>query len=137
MQVNHRILRLVVAFMVGIVVAVGSYQWITDTERSAKRKQEEAVVFASRDILRAYVGETDLEISDPVERIRDAGKVYLFPTADGWELSGHYRRPGEKRWHAFLMAVAYDASLIRLSVQDTEPNLLEKAAQDPRFSTSD
>ena len=137
MQVNHRIMRLVVALVVGLAVAVGSYQWITDTERSAQRKQEEAVVFASRDILRSYVGETELEISDPVERIREAGKVYLFPTDDGWELSGHYRRPGERRWHAFLMAVAQDASLISLSVKDSDPQLIEKAAQDPKFSTSE
>jgi hypothetical protein len=137
MPVNHRIVRLVVAVVVGLVVAITSYQWITDTERSTRRADEEAVVFASRDILRAYVAEDNLEISDPLDRVRDAGKVYLFPTSEGWELSGHYRRPGEKEWHAFLMAVGPDTMLIRLTVQDADDQVAEKAAVDAKFSASE
>ncbi len=137
MQVNHQILRLVVAFVVGLLVAVGSYQWITDTERSARRAQEEAIVHASRNHLLVYVDEADLEISDPLDRVRHAGKVYLFPTDEGWELSGHYRRPGERSWHAFLMAVSPDASLISLSVQDSDEELIEKAVLDPKLTVSE
>lgn len=136
MPVNHRVTRLIFAFGIGLVAAFGSYLWITDTDRSARRAQEEAIVFLSRDILRSYVTEEGLEISDAVDRVREAGKVYLFPTDFGWEISGHYRRPGEKGWHAFLMSVDGGASLVSLSVQDTDTNLTRRAAFDPKFSTS-
>jgi len=136
MTVRHRILRLIVAFLFGIVAAYGSFQWITDNDRSARRLQEEAIVVASRDILRAYIGE-DIETSDALERVRAAGKVYLFPTETGWELSGHYRRDGEQEWHAYLMALDGNVRLVRLSVQDGDPELAELAVTDPKLSTSD
>jgi len=136
MPVNHRVMRLVFAFGVGLVAASGSFLWITDTDRSARRAQEEAIVFSSRDILRSYIPDDGLEISDAVDRVREAGKVYFFPTDSGWEISGHYRRPGEKGWHAFLMSVDGNASLVSLSVQDTDMELTRRAAFDPKFSTS-
>lgn len=137
MPVNHRILRLLVAFVVGLIVAYGSFQWITDTDRSANRVREEAIVIASRDLLRLYISDDGLEISDALDRVREAGKVYLFPTDAGWELSGHYRRPGETAWHAYLMSVDNNVSLISLSVQDKDPELVARAADDEKFSTSE
>ncbi len=100
MSPNHRVIRLAVAFVFGLAVAYGSYQWLTDAERPARRVEEEAVALAARDILRNYITTEDLAISDPIERDRDAGKVYLFPTENGWELSGHYKHRGERAWHA-------------------------------------
>ncbi len=100
-------------------------------ERRRKRSY-----FASRDILRSYVTDEDLEISDPLDRVREAGKVYLFPTDAGWEISGHYRRPGEKSWHAFLMALDADGTLVSLRVQDTDAELTDRAASDQKISIS-
>ena len=120
MSVNHRAMRLVVALASGLVIAYGSYQWITDTNRAAQRAREETIVLASRDILRAYVTDEDLEISDALDRHREAGKVYIFPTSDGWELSGHYRRSGDNRWHDFLMLLDGNVMLVSLSVKDAE-----------------
>jgi hypothetical protein len=128
---------LVVAFTFGLIVAYGSYQWITNTERSVQRGREEAIVFASREILRSYVVDEGLEISDALDRVREAGKVYLYPTDDGWQLSGHYRRHDEKRWHAFLISLDTKESLVSLVVQDTDPELTKMANSDPKFSTSE
>lgn len=133
MALNHRIMRLVVAFTVGLLVAFGSYQWITDTERSSRRTEEEGVVLAAREILRESVGESNLEISDPLERIRAAGKVYIYPANGGWEVSGHYRRQDEKTWHDFLMTLDADNRLLNLRVNDDDPGL---AGRDPRISRS-
>lgn len=133
MALNHRIMRLVVAFTVGLLVAFGSYQWITDTERSSRRTEEEVVVLAAREILRESVGESNLEISDPLERIRAAGKVYIYPANGGWEVSGHYRRQDEKTWHDFLMTLDADNRLLNLRVNDDDPGL---AGRDPRISIS-
>lgn len=136
MTMNHRILRLVVAFVFGLVMAYGSYQWITDTERSDRRAVEESVVLASRDILREYIGAPDIELSDPLNRVRAAGKVYIYPTDAGWEISGHYRRAEEKIWHDFLLTLDADAALLSLRVNDDNPNLANRAQSDPRFTTS-
>ena len=89
MAINHRIARLVFAFGIGLLVAWGSYQWITNPDRTMQRRLEETVVLESRQILRSYFPDTPvLHISDPLDRVRDAGKVYIFPTANGWEVSG-------------------------------------------------
>ena len=136
MTLNHRILRLVVAVAFGLVMAYCSYQWITDTERSDRRAEEEGIVLASRDILREYIGAPDLELSDPLDRVRAAGKVYIYPTDAGWEVSGHYRRTKEKIWHEFLLTLDAEAALLSLRVYDDDQRLANLAQSDPRFKTS-
>lgn len=134
MALNHRILRLVVAFAFGVLVSYGSYQWITDTERPSRRAEEEGVVLAARDIIRGYINDANLELSDPLNRVRAAGKVYIYPTDTGWEISGHYRRTSEKTWHDFLMTLDDEAGLLSLRVNDDDPQLVDRAVSDPRFS---
>jgi len=133
MEINHRIMRLVVAFSVGLIVSYGSFQWLTDTDRPVRRATEESVVNASRIILLDYIDSENLTISDPLDRVREAGKVYVFPTEDGWELSGHYQRQGEKTWHDFLMKLDADLNLISFAVNDDDPRLSTLAANDPLF----
>jgi len=137
MPPNHRVIRLVVAFIFGLAVAYGSYQWISDSERPARRVEEEAVALAAREILRSYITDENLEVSDPLDRVRDAGKVYLFPTAGGWEVSGHYKRRGEKAWHPWLMELDRNVSLVSLAVQDANASLAERASADPKFTVSE
>ena len=137
MAVNHRVMRLVFAFAVGLFVSFWSYQWITNPDRAAQRAVEEGVVRESRLILESWVAAgRDIEISDPLNRVREAGKVYLYPTDDGWELSGQYRPAGDRNWHPYLMRLDADARLVSLSVEDDDPKLAEKAASDHRFSIS-
>lgn len=137
MQINHRILSLVFAFSVGLLVSYCSYQWVTDPERGAQRAVEEGVVLESRRILQSYLGHAgNIEISDPLNRVREAGKVYIYPVEAGWELSGQYRRTGEARWHAYLMSLDTSAALLSLSVEDPDPDLAERAAADPKFAVS-
>jgi len=134
MVINHRIMRWVFALSFGLLVAYGSYEWITTSDRAFRRGIEEEVVRKSRAILAGYVANgEELEISDPLERVRAAGKVYIFPNANGWEVSGQYRRPGERNWHPYLMDLDRDSRLVRLSVEDTSPDLAERAAADPLF----
>ena len=138
MAVNHRVMSLVFAFAVGLSVSFCSYQWITNPDRGAQRAIEEGVVRESRRVLEEWVADgTVIEISDPLNRVREAGKVYIYPTAEGWELSGQYRRSGERRWHPYLMRLDGDARLISLAVDDNRPALLEKAAADTRFTITD
>ena len=137
MQFDHRILRLVFAFGTGLLVSYWSYQWITNPQRAADRAVEEAVVQESRLVLLSYVADNEaVEISDALERVRAAGKVYMYPVDDGWELSGQYKRHNDTGWHAFLMRLDKDSRLNSLSVEDNDPDLASKAAMDPKFSVS-
>ena len=135
MSINHRVMSLIFAFGVGLLVSFCSYQWITDDQRGAQRAVEEAVVRESRLILESYVGRSaEIEISDPLDRVRAAGKVYIYPIGDGWEVSGQYRRVGERRWHAYLMSLDSESRLVSLSVEDASSELAGIAAADPKFS---
>ena len=132
---GHRVFRLVFAFGIGLLVAWYSYVWITNPDRTARRAHEEAVVLEARQILQSYLanGET-LELSDPLNRVREAGKVYIYPVTEGWELSGQYRRPGDRLWHSFLMRLDENLALLSLSVQDADDDLVNRAAEDSLFS---
>ena len=95
------------------------------------------MVLESRQILRHYLaGPTGIEISDALARVRAAGKVYIYPVDNGWELSGHYRRGGEKTWRPYLMVLDRNSILISLSVQDDDPRLRMMAPGDPRLRVS-
>jgi hypothetical protein len=100
-----------------------------------QRAREESVVLAAREILKSYVAAQErLEIIDPLEPNRKIGKVYVYPTENGWEVSGHYRRNEQDRWHPFLMSLGNQLELRTLSVQDGNQRLLDRSDQDPRFS---
>ena len=127
-------MRLVFAFGTGLLVSWCSYQWASDPDRAARRANEESIVLEGRRVLDDYVSKgTELELSDPLNRVREAGKVYMFPIEGGWEISGHYRRPDDRRWRPFLMRLDEDARLIDLSVDDPDPDLADRAAEDDKF----
>ncbi len=133
----HRIIRPVVAFSVGIVLALYAFERISDPEPARQRTREEAVVISAREILKSYVpADGEIEIVDPLAPNRVAGKVYIYPTDNGWEVSGYYRRNESDRWHPFLMSLNANIDLVSLSVRDADENLGAAADDDPKLSVS-
>ena len=133
----HRIIRPVIAFSVGIVLALYVFERISDPEPALQRAREEAVVISAREILTSYVAaDGEIEIVDPLAPNRVAGKVYIYPTDNGWEVSGYYRRNESDRWHPFLMSLNANIDLVSLSVRDADENLGAAASVDPKFSVS-
>lgn len=131
---GHRVIRLAVAFTAGLALALLAYERITDPEPRRQRALEEGVVFEARHILRDYVAlGGELDIVDPLAPDRKVGKVYIYPTENGWQVSGHYRRAGGQGWHPWLMTLDRQPALLSLSVQDDAPPLAARAAQDRRF----
>ncbi len=131
----HRVLSVVVAVAVGAVLSLYAYQRVTDPEPAMQRQQEEAVVIAARDILRHYVARSaELDIVDPLQTNRAIGKTYIYPTQTGWQVSGHYQRASESAWHPWLMTLDESRQLQHLKVQDGDPQLQARAADDPRFT---
>ena len=131
---NHRIGRVLFALLVGLAVAVLSYQWITDPDPRGERALEERVVQISRSLLAKIIESDSLEIVDPLAPNRKVGKVYVFAEAPGWAVSGYYRRSDEDRWHAYLMRLTENFDLYRLKVQDEA--LAERAAADSTLEIS-
>ncbi len=133
----HRIIRPVIAFSVGIVLALYAFERISDPEPARQRAREEAVVISAREILKSYVpADGEIEIADPLAPNRVAGKVYIYPTDNGWEVSGYYRRSESDRWHPFLISLNANIDLVSLSVRDADEKLGAAADDDPRFSVS-
>lgn len=129
---RHRLGSALFAAIVGAITALLAWQWLTDPAPRAQRAQEEAAVHAARAHLDAIVmSEGTLEIVDPLAPNRRAGKVYIYATADGWEISGYYRRPDGPAWHPWLMVLDSTLSLRALKVADTSLHAI--AAADPRI----
>lgn len=136
-RINHRVLRWVVAFGVGFVVAALSFLWISDPEPRKQRAREEAVVLASREILRSYVTlGPDGELVDPLAPKRRVGKVYVYPADSGWQVSGFYRRAATDGWHPFLMELDSSVRLLSLSVRDDDSELAAISAADPKLTVT-
>ncbi len=134
-MINHKVIKPLVAAGVGLVLALYSYQRIIDPEPGLQKVREEGIVMVARDILQSYVSPRNgIEIVDALSPASKVGKSYIYPTDDGWELSGHYRRDENDRWHPYLMALNADAGLKSLAVQDGNDRLIGMSAQDPKFS---
>lgn len=136
-MVNHKVIRLVVAFAIGISLALWSYRLVTDPEPARERALEEAAVIACRDIVRNYLSAGDrFEIVDPLAPDRVVGKTYVYPEGDGWQVSGYYRRQPTDRWHPFLATLAGDYRLVLLSVKDPDTELVARATVDPKLTVT-
>lgn len=135
---KHRIISLVIAFAFGLFLALYTFERISDPQRGLERAREEAVVLSAREILKSYVSRgRDIEIVDPLQTNRAVGKAYIYPTDDGWEVSGHYRRDESDDWHPFLMALDSNVQLLSLAVRDDDDRLGAAAIEDSRLSISE
>ncbi len=133
MAINHRVGSIVFGLVVGMLIAVGAYQWITAPDRGEQRAVEESVVGVSRSVLEERLDFENLEFVDPLAPERKVGKVYVYPLAAGWEVSGFYRRDDGDRWHAYLLTLSGDLELTSIKVKDSDPRLAQMAASDSLF----
>ena len=122
---------IVFAFVVGLIVATLSYRWIVDPQPREQRTRELRVVEQARVQLRQVVSSDTLSIVDPLEPDRKVGKVYVYPTGEGWEVSGYYRRNDADLWHPWLMRLDADLAMIRLKVSDQDAGIIERGRRDP------
>jgi hypothetical protein len=132
---KHRVLRWVLAFTAGVILALYSFERITDPEPRLQRAREEAAVLKAREILQGFVSGGDvIELVDPLQTNRKVGKVYIYPAESGWEVSGHYRRNAGDAWHPYLMRLDPQLQLVSLAVRDGDTRLIGLSAEDSRFS---
>ncbi len=130
---NHKMGSLVFGAAVGILVAIWAYQWVSDPVKRERRTEQETVVEISRTVLSDKLAIGDIELVDPLAPQRKVGKVYVYPLASGWEISGYYRRNDQDLWHPYLMALSQELSLESLKISDSDAGLAQLAAMDPNF----
>ncbi len=130
---NHKMGSLVFGAVVGLLVAIWAYQWVSDPAKPARRTEQEAVVEISRTVLIDKLAIGDIELVDPLAPQRKVGKVYVYPLASGWEISGYYRRSDQDLWHPYLMALSQELSLESLKISDSDAGLAQLAAMDANF----
>ena len=128
---NQRAGSIIFGIAVGLIVAALSYQWIMNPDRREQRAEEERVVAVSRTLLIEKLAMGDIELVDPLEPQRKVGKVYIYPLANGWEISGYYRRNDNDRWHPYLLTLSTSLSLTSLKIKDSDAGLGQLAAMDP------
>ncbi|HNP35618.1 MAG TPA: hypothetical protein PKK10_07185 [Woeseiaceae bacterium] len=128
---------LVFGIGIGLVVAFFAYRWAGEPIDRTAREREEQVVLRARDTLHERLQLAGLELIDPLLPNRRVGKVYIYPTADGWEVSGFYRRDSKDRWHPWLMQLDREERLQKLRVQDGDPAIARIAASDPTIQIAD
>jgi len=133
---NHRAGSVVFGLAIGLLVAVLSYQWLTDPSHRVERNKEVSVVELSRGILKYTLGIHDLQIVDALAPQRKVGKVYVYPLDSGWDISGYYRRDENDRWHPFLMTLDAELVVEHLKVRDNHQDMIKRAADDPKFEAS-
>ncbi len=124
------------AVVVGVVVALLSYRWISDPVPKIERERQEHAVAESRRLLADTLAIRNLELVDPLEPNRKVGKVYIYPIADGWEISGYYRRNENDRWHPYLMSLSQSLALETIKVRDSEVALVERAENNPKLNVT-
>ncbi|MDX1508686.1 MAG: hypothetical protein R3358_10440 [Woeseiaceae bacterium] len=128
---RHRLGSVVFGLVVGLAVAAWSYQWVTDPQKRAERELQENVVLQSRAHVASLLAIDGLEFVDPLAPDRSVGKVYIYPAAGGWEVSGYYRRDDSDAWHAYLISLDDAGSVTRLRVRDQAVAM--RAAADARL----
>lgn len=131
---NHRIGRAVFATVVGLTVAVWSYEWITDPSGREERAEQEQTVLKARELLADITQIQSIEIVDPLAPQRKVGKVYVYRSESGWEVSGYYRRGEGDLWHPYLRWMASDHTLTTVRVND--PGLPEEVVANPKLEVS-
>jgi hypothetical protein len=116
---------------VGLVVAVLSYRWLVDPQPRVERLKQEQVVLESRALLSSIIASGQLDIVDPLAPDRKVGKVYIYPSTNGWEVSGYYRRDATDLWHPYLIRLDAELALLHLKISDQDPMLTERGGSDP------
>ena len=134
---NHSIGRYVFALAVGLSLALYVYQRASDPQPRLDRQEEERIVLLARAaILDTLPVDGPVDIVDPLAPNRVAGKVYVYPASEGWEVSGHYRRQDEAEWHPWLMRLDAEGVMQSLAVRDADPEFLRLAETLPGFSVT-
>ena len=135
---GQRVGGIVFALAVGMAVAVYGYLRVTDPQPRIERQREEAIVQQASDALRVALGaRNDLQIVDPLNPNRVAGKTYVYPDGGGWEVSGYYRHGDDGLWNPWLMRLDQDGSLVQVTVRDASGEIDELASENPRLTVTE
>jgi hypothetical protein len=122
---------LIFGILVGLVVAMFAYRWVSEPPDRSARVREERVVMQARETLRARLQLGESNVIDPLQPDRKIGKVYVYPVEGGWEVSGYYRRANGSPWYPWLMRLDNDEQLVTLKLDGNDRAIQAIAESDP------
>ena len=115
---------IVFALVVGLAMAWWAYQSNPTPEQRAQRVIEESMVLRASEAIRSLLGGgADLQIVDPLNPNRVAGKVFVYPVDAGYEVSGYYRREAGTFWQPWLVRLDRNGAIIAASAGGADGNV--------------
>ena len=125
---------LLFAVSIGLLVAWYAYERASDPRPTIERQHQEALVIEARTHLQRLLAlDEEAEVVDPLAPNRVAGKVYIYPEAPNWQVSGFYRRTEGTEWLPWLMRLDNEGELLELKLPAAEPRAAQLAAEDARI----
>ncbi|MEM7502181.1 MAG: hypothetical protein AAF417_09070 [Pseudomonadota bacterium] len=131
---SQKTIGLLFAVSIGLLVAWYAYDRASDPQPTIERQRQEALVLEARSHLQRLLAlDDEAEVVDPLAPNRVAGKVYIYPEASNWQVSGFYRRAEGTEWLPWLMRLDEAGELRELKLPVAEPRAAQLAVEDPRI----
>jgi hypothetical protein len=129
---KHKFLRIIIFSILFIAVLTYTYRNVYEPISANQRDDEIQIIHITRSIIKNYIDiSPDIEIIDPLNPNRKIGKSYIFPSDNGWEISGYYKKTDYDNWHPWLISLNSVNELVSIAVKDDNPRINKKSIEDP------
>ena len=129
---KHQFLRIIIFLILFIAAITYTYRKVYEPISVNQREDEIQIIHITRSIIKSYIDiSSDIEIIDPLNPNRKIGKSYIFPSDNGWEISGYYKKSGHDNWHPWLISLNSANELVSIAVKDDDSGINKKSIEDP------
>lgn len=129
---KHKFLRIFIFLMLSIAALTYTYRNVYEPISVNQRGGEIQIIHITRSIIKSYIDiSSDIKIIDPLNPNRKIGKSYIFPSDNGWEISGYYKKTDHDNWHPWLISLNSANELVSITVKDDSPRIKKKSIEDP------
>tara|TARA_B100001105_G_scaffold50458_1_gene38034 strand:+ start:208 stop:618 length:411 start_codon:yes stop_codon:yes gene_type:complete len=132
---KHKFLKIIIFLILFIAALTYTYRNVYEPISVNQRGGEIQIIHITRSIIKSYIDiSSDIKIIDPLNPNRKIGKSYIFPSDNGWEISGYYKKTDRDNWHPWLISLNSTNELVSIAVKDDSPRIKKKSIEDPFLS---
>ena len=129
---KHKFLKIIIFLILFIAALTYTYRNVYEPISVNQRGDEIQIIHITRSIIKSYIDiSPDIEIIDPLNPNRKIGKSYIFPSDNGWEISGYYKKTDYDNWHPWLISLNSVNELVSITVKDDNLRINKKSIEDP------
>ena len=129
---KHKFLKIIIFLILFIAALIYTYKNVYEPISVNQRGDEIQIIHITRSIIKSYIDiSPDIEIIDPLNPNRKIGKSYIFPSDNGWEISGYYKKTDYDNWHPWLISLNSVNELVSITVKDDNLRINKKSIEDP------